>query len=158
MGRRRKAFEHLQGTATHRRTQDAYLAAMLDAVSEAEWGDIVRAAVAQAKAGDASARSFLAAYLIGRPAANAPTPLTVVVQQITGRDPLVEKIAQPLVNRIRFPSLPDEHEVDDAIQAEIAAELARKLPAPVPEDASVQQEGGNGRSASTGAEFGESAG
>jgi len=130
MGRKRRPAERLHGTVTHRRTQESYVGAMLDEVSEDDWRDVVRAAVREAKAGDASARAFLSAYLIGRPAATAPTPLTVVVQQISGADPLVDRLARPELARAKFPLSHVDDYLEDAIKTEIAAELAAKLPAP----------------------------
>jgi hypothetical protein len=64
-----------------------------------EWRQVVSATVAAAKAGDASARAWLAQYLVGKPGATAPAPLTVIVQQLSGRDPLVERLAKPHILR-----------------------------------------------------------
>jgi hypothetical protein len=130
MGRKRRPAERLHGTVTHRRTQNSYVGVMLDEVSEDDWREVVRAAVREAKAGSASARAFLSAYLIGRPAAIAPTPLTVVVDQISGADPLVDHLAGPALARAKFPFAHVDDALEDTIKAEIAAELAAKLPAP----------------------------
>lgn len=138
MGRKRRPTERLHGTVAHRRTQDTYVGTMLDEVSEDDWRDVVRAAVREAKAGDASARAFLSAYLIGRPAAIAPTPLTVVVQQISGTDPLVDHLARPALARAKYPVLHADDYLEEAIKNEIAAELAAKLPVPNEKDRDLQ--------------------
>jgi hypothetical protein len=78
---------------------------LLDAVRVEDWREVVRATVAAAKVGDATARAWLAQYLIGKPGLTAPAPLTVVVQQLSGRDPLAERLANPYVERVKYPSL-----------------------------------------------------
>ena len=125
----RKKQNYLKGTITHRRTEADYMAALLDAVPLEDWRAVVTATVAVAKAGDAGARAWLAQYLIGRPGTTAPTPLTVVVQQLSGRDPLVEKLAKPHINRLEFPSLYPDNK--DEVEAQVAAEL-RALEVPKP--------------------------
>ena len=76
-----------------------------------------------AKAGDPGARAWLAQYLVGKPATQAPAPLTVVVQQLSGRDPLVEQLVEPHVDRMKYPALhADDHRVD-ALKAQVAEEL-----------------------------------
>ena len=79
--------------------------------------------VAAAKVGDATARSWLAQYLIGKPGLTAPTPLTVVVQQLSGRDPLTERLAKPYVERVKYPSLSANENFEDAVRELIAGEL-----------------------------------
>ena len=95
----RKKQSYIKGTFTHRRTEADYMGVLLDAVPLEEWREIVSATVAAAKAGDATARAWLAQYLVGKPAATAPAPLTVIVQQLSGRDPLAERLAPPHINR-----------------------------------------------------------
>ena len=141
MGRKRRPAERLHGTVTHRRTQDSYVGVMLDEVSEDDWREVVRAAVHEAKSGDPSARAFLSAYLIGRPAATAPTPLTVVVQQISGVDPLVDRLARPAVARAKYPETRMDEYLEAVIKTEIAAELAAKLPTPPVRSRDVQASG-----------------
>lgn len=51
MGCKRWPAERLHRTVTHRRTQDSYVGAMVDEVSEDDWRDVVRVAVREAKAG-----------------------------------------------------------------------------------------------------------
>ncbi len=81
---------------------------------------VVSATVAAAKSGDATARAWLAQYLVGKPGATAPAPLTVVVQRLSGFDPLAEKLAQPHIDRANFPSLDD---FEDAVREQITGEL-----------------------------------
>src|SRR5262245_55871372 len=91
----RKKRSYIKGPFTHRRTEADYMGALLDAVTLEDWRSVVVAAVAAAKAGDPSARAWLGQYLVGKPAASAPAPLTVVVQQLSGCDPLVDSLATP---------------------------------------------------------------
>ena len=73
--------------------------------------------------GDATARAWLAQYLIGKPGLTAPAPLTVVVQQLSGRDPLTERLAKPYVDRRKYPSLSANEGFEDAMRELIAGEL-----------------------------------
>lgn len=119
----RKKQNYIKGTFTHRRTEADYMAALLDAVPLDDWRAVITATVASAKAGDAGARAWLAQYLIGKPGTTAPAPLTVVVQQLSGRDPLVEKLAKPHIDRMVYPSLHADDDIKDALKAQVAAEL-----------------------------------
>lgn len=67
MTRKTETEPMLRGHAKHRRTQSDYMGALLDRVTLETWGDMVDATVAKAKAkgGEAQARAFLAAYLVG---------------------------------------------------------------------------------------------
>src|SRR5947199_2203137 len=95
----RKRNTYVKGTFTNRRTEAAYMGVLLDSVTLEDWRSIVAATVAAAKAGDPSARSWLGQYLVGKPAATAPAPLTVIVQQLSGCDPLVDSLAKPHIDR-----------------------------------------------------------
>jgi len=57
-----------------------------------------------------------------------------VVQQLSGRDPLVEKLAKPHIDRAEYPSLHADDDIKDALKAQVAAELqaleAQKSTAP----------------------------
>jgi hypothetical protein len=121
MARKKQSF--IKGQFTHRRTEADYMAVLLDAVPLEEWREVVGATVAAAKAGDATARAWLAQYLVGKPAATAPAPLTVVVQQLSGRDPLVDKLAKPHIDRAEYPSLHADDDFKDALKARVADEL-----------------------------------
>ena len=114
----RKKQSYIKGTFTHRR-----MGVLLDAVPLEEWREVVGATVAAAKAGDATARAWLAQYLVGKPGATAPAPLTVIVQQLSGRDPLAERLAKPHIDRAKFPSLGADDDFEDAMREVIAGEL-----------------------------------
>ena len=86
MARRNKSL--IRGTAAHRRTESDYMAVLLDTVSVEDWQDVIAETLQLAKQGDSQARSWLAQYLVGKPEVKAPTPLTVVVNQWSGNDPL----------------------------------------------------------------------
>jgi hypothetical protein len=120
----------IRGTGTHRRTEGDYMAVLLDTVSLDDWRDVVAQTLQLAKQGDPQARAWLAQYLVGRPEGKAPTPMTVVVNQWSGRDPVAERLAKPLIDRTKYPSLHSDDEWTESVQAAVAAELAQKLPPP----------------------------
>jgi len=130
----RKKQSYLKGRFEHRRTEGDYMAVMLEAVTLEEWRGVVTAAVTAARVGDPSARAWLAQYLVGKPGATAPAPLTVVVQQLSGRDPLVDKLAKPHIERLEYPSLHADDDMKDAVKVLVADELraleAKKSTAP----------------------------
>jgi hypothetical protein len=130
MVRRRKQKTFLCGTVAHRRTEGEYMGVLLDTVTLDDWRDVVAGALQAAKQGDPSARSWLAHYLIGRPEGKAPTPLTVIVQQLNGSDPLVDRLAKPLIERQKYPSLCRNDDFEASVKALITAELAEKMPNP----------------------------
>src|ERR1039457_2252087 len=82
MGRGKRSY--IKGHFSHRRTEGAYMAALLEAVTLDDWRDIVGATVRASKAGDAKARAWLGQYLMGKPGATARAPLTVVIQRLSG--------------------------------------------------------------------------
>lgn len=128
---RRKRQNYITGTFSHRRTESDYMGALLEAVTLEDWHEIVACTVAAAKAGDTSARTFLAQYLVGRPELKAPAPVTVVVQQLSGHDPVVQELAKPHIDRLEYPSLHTEDDMEDSVRALVAEELraleAKKL-------------------------------
>lgn len=122
---RKKQLELVRGHSTHRRTEGDYMGVLLEAVTLDDWRAVVNNAKTLAQAGDAQARAWLAQYLMGKPVGSAPTPLTVVVQQLNGADPLVEKLAQKAIHSAQFPDT--EGGWKDGIRALVAAELAKKV-------------------------------
>ena len=122
---RKKQADLIRGHAAHRRTEGDYMGVLLEAVTLDDWRDVVNNAKAAAKAGDSQARAWLAQYLMGKPAGSAPTPLTVVVQQLNGADPLIDKLAQKAIHSVKFPD--SESGWKDGIKALVAAELAEKV-------------------------------
>lgn len=123
---KRKPSELLRGCGAHRRTESDYMGVLLDTVSLDDWRDVITGTLQLAKQGDPQARAWLAQYLVGKPEAKAPTPLTVVVQQMNGVDPLVDRLSRNLIYDTQFP----EDGWKQQIKARVAAELATKLPAP----------------------------
>ena len=119
----RKKQNYIKGPFTHRRTEADYMGVLLDAVPLEDWREVVSATVAAAKAGDATARAWLAQYLVGKPSTAAPAPLTVVVQQLSGRDPLVDRLAKPHIDRAEYPSRHADDDFKDALKARVADEL-----------------------------------
>ena len=117
----------LRGRAPHRRTQSDYMGALLDRVTLETWGEVVNATITRAKDGDAQARAFLAAYLVGTPAHEAPEPLTVTAARIRGSDALVDRLARPAIDRMRYPLTHDHDGAEDAIRNAVAAELAAHI-------------------------------
>lgn len=124
---RKKQQELIRGHAAHRRTEGDYMGVLLETVTLDDWRAVVSNARTLAQAGDAQARAWLAQYLMGKPAGSAPTPLTVVVQQLNGADPVVNKLAAPAIQRHKFPVLGGKEDFEDGIRALVAAELAEKV-------------------------------
>ena len=127
MASKKRTPELIRGHATHRRTESDYMGALLDTVTLDDWRDVVAGTLQAAKGGDAQARNWLAQYLIGRPEGKAPTPLTVVVQQLNGADPLVDRLAKPMIDRHKFPSLHQHDDWDANVKAVLAVELQQKI-------------------------------
>ncbi|MGJ0428421.1 hypothetical protein [Methylobacter sp.] len=125
---KRKQQNLIKGTAKHHRTEGDYMAALLDTVTLEDWQDVISSTLASAKQGDAQARAWLAQYLVGKPTGKAPTPLTVIVQQLSGDNPLVNRLAKPVLDQYKYPSLHENDGWQDQIKALIAAELAEKVP------------------------------
>ncbi|MDP1651774.1 MAG: hypothetical protein Q8L56_03530 [Rhodocyclaceae bacterium] len=126
MAKRKQATGYIRGTAAHRRTEGDYMGVLLDTVTLDDWRGVVGGALQAAKGGDSSARAWLAQYLVGRPEHKAPTPLTVVVQQLNGTDPLVDRLSQRVIFDAQFPDDAREQQ----IKALVAAELVQKIPHP----------------------------
>jgi len=103
---------------------------MLDAVTLDDWRDVITGTLQLAKGGDPSARAWLAQHLVGKPETKAPTPLTVVVNQWSGRDTVAERLAKPLIDRELYPFMHQNDAWQEGIRSAIATELAEKLPPP----------------------------
>ena len=125
---KRKQQSLIKGTASHHRAEGDYMSTLLETVTLDDWEDVVSSALSAAKQGDAQARAWLAQYLVGKPAGKAPTPLTVVVQQLNGDNPLVNKLAKPIIDHHKYPILHEDDDWEEQIKAIIAAELAEKIP------------------------------
>lgn len=126
----KKDRELLKGFGAHRRTESDYMGVILDAVSLDDWRDVITGTLQLAKGGDPAARVWLAQYLVGKPDAKAPTPMTVVVNQWSGKDPVTDKLAKPLIDRELYPSMHHNDAWQERIRTAIATELAEKLPPP----------------------------
>lgn len=127
---RRKPVQLIKGTATHRRTERDYMAVLLDTVTLDDWRTVVASALQDAKGGSMQARNWLAQYLVGRPKGDAPTPLNVVVQQLSGADPVVNRLAKPIVDRLKYPGTYRDDPQENHIRALIAAELQQLISTP----------------------------
>ncbi len=125
---KRKQQSYIKGTAKHHRTEGDYMSALLDTVTLEDWEDVVSSALSAAKQGDAQARAWLSQYLVGKPTGKAPTPLTVVVQQLNGDSPLINKLAKPVIDQYEYPSLYGNNALEEQIKTLIAVELAEKIP------------------------------
>lgn len=90
------------------------MSGLLETVTLEGWEDVV-STLSAAKQGDAQARVWLAQYLVGKPAGKAPTPLTVVVQQLNGDNPLVNRLTNPVINQLKYPSLHKNDAWEDQI-------------------------------------------
>lgn len=123
MNRKTETEPMLHGHAKHRRTQSDYMGALLDRVTLETWGEVIDATVAKAKDGDAQARAFLAAYLVGKPAHDAPEPLAVTAARISGDDPLVSALAEPIQKRDELDYYREQHEQETHFRALVTAEL-----------------------------------
>lgn len=127
MATKKRTPDLIQGHATHRRTEGDYMGVLLDAVTLDDWRGVVTGALQAAKGGDPQARNWLAQYLVGRPEGKAPTPLNIVVQQLNGLDPLVNRLAKPMIDREKYPSMHTNDAYEAHIRALVATELATKI-------------------------------
>lgn len=126
MARKTPVTGYIRGTAAHRRTEGDYMGVLLDTVTLDDWRDVVAEALRLAKQGDPAARAWLAPYIVGKPEHKSPTPLNVVVQQLNGTDPLVDRLSSNLIHNAQFP----DDDWERQIKAAVAAELAQKVPTP----------------------------
>ena len=127
MANKKRTPDLIRGHATHRRTEGDYMGVLLDTVTLNDWRGVVNSALQAAKAGDPQARNWLGQYLIGRPEGKAPTPMNIVVQQLSGADPVVEKLAKPAISRALYPSTHRNDELEAHIKALVAVELQARV-------------------------------
>lgn len=125
---KRKQKDLIKGSSTHRRTEGDYMSTLLETVTLDDWQEVVSSALMSAIQGDAQARAWLAQYLVGKPSGKAPTPLNIVVQQLNGDSPLINRLAKPVLDRYKYPSLHEDDAWEDKIKALVVAELAEKVP------------------------------
>lgn len=118
----------LKGTAKHRRTESDYMAILLDTVTLDDWQDVIANTLELAKQGDAPARAWLAQFLMGKPVSKAPTALNVIVNQLSGHDAVIEKLATPIADKFLYPSLHTGDDLKDKVKTIVEAELAEKVP------------------------------
>ena len=133
MVKRRKP-DLIHGTASHTRTEGSYMATVLDTVTLEDWRGVVTSALQRAKNGDAQARHWLGQYLIGKPEGRAPTPLTIVVQQLIGVDPVVNRLAKQAFENEIYPHLNKK----DGREGQIRALLMAELPSRIKPDESLE--------------------
>ena len=103
------------------------MSTLLETVTLDDWQEVVSSALVAAKKGDSQARAWLTQYLVGKPAGKAPTPLTVVVQQLNGESPLVNRLANAVIHQYKYPELQKDNAVEAQIKALVASELAEKV-------------------------------
>lgn len=126
MARKPQALQFVKGRCTARRTEANYLQTMLDAVTLDDWHEVITATVQAAKEGDATARGFLASYLIGKPGFDAARPAVVVVNALAGRNDVAERLATRYVSG--FASDHEREAVADAVADELRQLDAQRHP------------------------------
>lgn len=134
-GKGRFVIGHPGGPGRLRRSTEAsYLGILMEECDLETWRGVIRRAVKAAEGGDPAARSWLGQYLIGRPVIAAPSPLTVVIQQMIGTDPALEAaakvLAKPHLDAEMWPILAG----DKARKGELEAEAAAAILAAMAED------------------------
>ena len=124
MATKKRTPELIRGTATHRRTEGDYMGVLLDTVTLDDWRDVVQGALQEAKSGDPQARTWLAQYLIGRPESKAPTALNVIVNQLTGNDLVVNRLADKLTApSFDFDGTGNRAQITQQLKAELATKV-----------------------------------
>lgn len=84
-----------------------YLAALSDECGPDTWRRIVRRAVADAEAGDATARAWLGRYLLTAPESDATPPLCrLAAEESLGVDPVADEAAYLRSTRALLDALP----------------------------------------------------
>jgi hypothetical protein len=126
--RKQQTQTFIKGSAKHRRTEGDYMSTLLETVTLEDWQEVISSTLTAAKQGDEQARAWLGHYLVGKPAGKAPTPLTVVVQQLNGENPLVSRLAHKVIDQYKYPALHQDDAIEEQIKALVSAELAEKVP------------------------------
>lgn len=125
MATKKPAPHLLPGHVNHVRTENDYMATLLDAVSLDDWREVVTGAVQLAKDGDPQARTWLAQYLVGRPDSKAPTAVNVIVNQLQGKDKVLDRLVDDNYIQAMFPD--DGATYKDNIRAQLATEIAEQV-------------------------------
>jgi hypothetical protein len=90
-----------------------------------DWREVVTGAVQAAKGGDSQARNWLGQYLVGRPDSKAPAAVNVIVNQLQGKDTVLDKLVH---NIDMTDSFPDPNAAYKAhIRAQLSTEIASKV-------------------------------
>jgi hypothetical protein len=126
--KRKQVQSLIKGTANHRRTKGDYMSTLLETVTLEDWQEVVGSTLSAAKQGDAQARAWLAQYLVSKPVGKATTPLKVVVQQLNGENPLVNRLANRAIDQYKSPFSNEDDDFEGRIKSMIAEELAEKQP------------------------------
>ena len=103
--RKQQPQTFIKVTTKHRHTEGDYMSTLLETVTLEDWQEVISSTLTAAKQGDAQARSWLGQYLVGKPVGKAPTPLTVVVQQLNGDNPLINRLANKAIDQYKYPGL-----------------------------------------------------
>jgi len=117
----------LRGRSKHRRTQSDYMAALLDRVTIDTWTkSLTQQSLPPSPVMPGPAPGWISCR---ETTVEAPTPLAVIVQRISGNDQLVNELAIPAIYRAQYQDAEDAEEdsANHAIKAQIAAELAERI-------------------------------
>lgn len=125
MATQKRTTTLLPGSATHTRTAHDYMGILLDAVSPDNWREVVQATVQLAKSGDPQARNWLGQYLIGKPDCAAPTAVNVIVNQLQGKNEVLDKLTHHTFIDAQFHDRNDD--VKAGIRAQLETEISHKL-------------------------------
>ncbi len=133
--KKRKQETFIKGSATNRRTEGDYMGILLDTVTLDDWRDVVTGTLRAAKEGDPQARAWLAQYLVGKPVGKAPTPLTVVAQQLNNIDPVLEKVVNKIIMDLQYPEDDWTEQVKEKIEAELVGKIGNDEYSATPQQA-----------------------
>lgn len=111
----------------HKRSQNDFLAVMVDAISAEDWRQVTKTALEAAKSGDNNARNWLSAYLIGRANSTAPTPLEVTVMAWSDKDPVAVELAEKQLKLHHNPFLREDEAFRESTIKKISAQIHQSL-------------------------------